>query len=206
MSYMPMLHPSLTKEQEESIFNDICIKKKAVVFNIINKQKKIIEVQLNMVEYCEESTNLHIGLFYKYCLLITFSFSIDTYNSFEKFLTILNLVKNYKFCLDPFCPKIINSASFNTFEDPSNLLINDKCVSCILNDSSGINCNDECSICLEYNDTTSTVLYCDHTFHKKCIKKASNENEFKITLKCPLCRTSYYMNRQMTIIGIVSDF
>ena len=53
--------------------------------------------------------------------------------------------------------------------------------------------NETCTICLNENDTSSTILKCQHTFHKQCINKwidTSIQNNTDIL--CPLCRDILY--------------
>ncbi len=51
----------------------------------------------------------------------------------------------------------------------------------------------DCAICLEKNNRKSIKLYCNHTFHEKCIRTwATMTLETRYNVLCPLCRDVIY--------------
>jgi len=58
--------------------------------------------------------------------------------------------------------------------------------------SETIQCNEDCSICLEsLNNTEVYKTKCNHIFHVVCIKNYVNTNQFN-EVKCPNCRESLF--------------
>ena len=58
-------------------------------------------------------------------------------------------------------------------------------------DTTNININNECVICLEDIDNNKVILNCNHAFHKKCAL-----NWMAVSQNCPICRkdTKYILN------------
>jgi hypothetical protein len=58
-------------------------------------------------------------------------------------------------------------------------------------DTTNIDINNECVICLENMDNKKAILNCNHAFHKQCVLEW-----MKLQQKCPICRnnTKYILN------------
>jgi len=69
-------------------------------------------------------------------------------------------------------------------------LSNKEQISKFINRFNPTNCTDDCSICLDSNDPSNSVVLrdCGHCFHKECI-----EDWFKINPRCPGCNHVYGM-------------
>ena len=66
---------------------------------------------------------------------------------------------------------------------------------------------DECSICLQVMDPSSTMTtLCNHTYHRKClypmfddaVKKCSTQPK----ISCPLCRADVFIKAKLSLTGV----
>lgn len=153
--YLDILCRHLREQEFFSISIPVINNNKCYLVNLRSKQSKLI-VFLKENHYTIQYTKYD-------------EYELNSITG-EKISTILDRVVNEKFCEHRYC-----------FNKP---LENFKyCLTCypIFN---GIGeYSDECSICLEKNNTSSIILKCHHKLHQKCLEKW-----MLIKIKCPLCR------------------
>jgi hypothetical protein len=81
------------------------------------------------------------------------------------------------------------------------------CTSCKDEDEDEHKDEDECSICLQVMDPSSTITtLCNHTYHRKClypmfddaVKNCSTQPK----ISCPLCRADVFIKAKLSLTGV----
>ena len=67
--------------------------------------------------------------------------------------------------------------------------------------------DDECSICLQVMDPSTTITtLCKHTYHRKCLypmfEEAVKKYSSKPKISCPLCRADVFIKAKLALMGV----